>query len=368
VSILIPDSVDASLVVSALPAGLVYAHIDSILIDSITGAPAGISVVTNPGDSVWLHGGQVVCGLFTGITNATSGNFPINVYVKACAHGSYNGISLDTCVTHNIGTFFNFSLNICGAPACTISATDSAQFSASVHVYPPVLQCITTNVPWSGQINIQVPDSLDISDIITIPGFTIPPGAGFIHVDSIDIAAITGDPTGITSVSNPVLGTWLQPSAFACAAFSGTVNGAVTPAGAYPLTISGTACGHGTFHISTYTFSIDTCIQNFKFTSAFPYTLNVCYPQGINTVDQKVSFNIYPNPNQGTFTVTVSSAYAVSGTMSVVDQLGRTIMSQSIEVNGSKQIALNLGDISAGAYILMINTPESRSVKQFIIK
>jgi hypothetical protein len=54
--------------------------------------------------------------------------------------------------------------------------------------------------------------------------------------------------------------------------------------------------------------------------------------------------------------------------MSILDQLGRVIKTQNIDVTGTRQIALDLGEISAGAYILMINTAQSKSVKQFIVK
>lgn len=370
VSIRVPDSVDAALFYSGIPGGTYFVHIDSIRIDSIVGMPTGISATSNPGDSVWLHGGQFACAQFSGITNAAPGNFPIDVYGRGCVHGTFPIIgAIDTCISRNIGNFFTFSLNVCSGPACIV---DTTQFSSSVHVYPPVLQCIITNRPYSGQINIQVPDSLDISDVIQISGFTIPPGAGFIHIDSIDITSITGDPTGITSISNPVLGSWLKPSAFACAVFSGTVNAATTSAGAYPLTISGTACGytHTTLHVGgiSIPINVDTCIQNFNFSKSFPYTLNVCYPAGIQQVTEGIDLNIYPNPNQGNFTVSIASSDRVNGTLAVLDQLGRTIKTQNIDMSGSREIPLALGNVSPGAYLLMITTSESRSVKQFIVR
>jgi hypothetical protein len=142
------------------------------------------------------------------------------------------------------------------------------------------------------------------------------------------------------------------------------VNGAVTPAGNYPITITGTGCGSFTYNGNT----IRQCEQNYNFTKIFPFSLNVCYPAGISQVTEGINLSIYPNPNQGNFTVTVSSSNHISGTMSVLDQLGRVIKVQNINVTGTSQIYLDLGNVSAGAYLLMINTGESKSVKQFIVR
>jgi len=279
------------------------------------------------------------------------------------------GISIDTCADKNLGAVFNFSLNVCGG-ACVV---DTTQFSGSTYVYPPptVLQCIITGDAYSGQINIEVPDSLDISDFISTTSLTIPPGAGFAHIDSIAINTVTGYPAGISLTTNPSLGAWLKPYDVACAVFSGTVNAAVTPAGAYPLTILGTACGytHTVLHIQGFNIpiNIDSCFQNYNLSNVFPYTLYVCNPAGIAQVTDGVNLTIFPNPNQGSFTVTVSSSDHISGALSILDQLGRVVYTQGVDVTGTKQVPLDLSNVSAGAYLLMINTGASKSVKEFII-
>lgn len=368
VSIRVPDSIDASLFNSALPGGTYFVHVDSIRMDSITGMPSGINAASLPGSSTWLHGGDFACALFSGTTNATAGYYPINVFVKGCVHGTFPVIGyIDTCTNQNLATLFNFTLSVCNGPACTV---DTTHFSGGTYVYPTQLPCIITDQAYSGQVNIQVPDSLDISQFIT--GFTVPPGRGFAHIDSIDITTVTGLPTGINLTTNPGLHTWLHPSDVACAVFAGTVSGAITPAGAYPLIISGTACGytHDTLHSGgiTIPINIDTCMQNYSFAKIFPYSLNVCYPAGISQVTEGINLSIYPNPNQGHFTVSISSADRVSGTMTVLDQLGRVLRSQNIDVTGTQQIPLDMGSISAGAYLLMIHTGQNRSVKQFIVR
>jgi hypothetical protein len=357
VSLRVPDSLDAHLFETFLPPHTFYLHIDSIRLDSIVGFPAGISGVINPGDSVWLHSGQYGCVQFSGSTNAAPGNYPITIYGRGCVHGSVGGVPVDSCVSGSLAAYFGYSLDVCAPPVCI---ADTSHFSVATHVYPASLPCIQTGTAFSGQVNIQVPVSLDLTDFISL----VPANTSTVYIDSINIMSITGDPAGITSVNNPVLNTWLFPSQVACAVFSGTVNGLTTSGGNYPLTISGTGCGHFTLGGTT----IHRCMTNYNFAKVFPYSLDVCYPAGISQISENIDLNIYPNPNQGNLTVTIASSNHISGTMSVLDQLGRVVHTQNIDMTGSRLIPLELGDISAGAYLLMITTGDSRSVKQFIVK
>jgi hypothetical protein len=66
--------------------------------------------------------------------------------------------------------------------------------------------------------------------------------------------------------------------------------------------------------------------------------------------------------------VTVSSANHINGTMSILDGLGRVVNAQSIDVTGTKQIPLEMSNLSSGVYLLEINAGGSRSVKQFVVK
>lgn len=358
VSLKIPDSIDAHLFVSAVPANTYYLHIDSMRIDSIVGAPSGISIATNPGDSVWLHGGQFGCAQFSGTTHDSVGNYPLNVYGRGCVHGTVFTFVIDTCVNGSLAAYFNYSLNVCnGLGACTV---DTTHFNSNTHVYPANLPCIVTGTSFSGQINIQVPQTIDAHDFLAL----IPAGTAVITVDSVNIQSITGYPAGISSVSNPVLTTWLQPLSYACAHVSGTVNGSVTAAGDYALTISGIGCGHGTFPLVGF---IDTCMQ-VDFSQVYPYKVSVCYPAGVNEITEGIALNIYPNPNQGTFTVSVSSADHISGQITVLDQLGRVIHTQTVDASGTKQIPMELGHIAPGVYVLMMNTANGKTVRTFSVK
>ena len=236
---------------------------------------------------------------------------------------------------------------------CNIDSTD---FATGKYVYPDSLPCIYQGTAYSGTVNIKIPDSLDVHDFYS----AIPAGNYYLHLDSVRIDSVTGMPTGITSAINPAFGSWIHGGEYGCSLFSGTTT---DTAGSYPVSIYGRGCVHGTVLI----YTIDSCVSG-NLGSYLHYNLNVCYPAGINNVSGDVSLNIYPNPNQGVFTVNVSSANRLVGTMSVSDQLGRIIKTQNIDVTGTKQLPIELGNLSSGVYLLEINAEGSKSVKQFIVK
>lgn len=230
---------------------------------------------------------------------------------------------------------------------------DTTNFGAGVYVYPGTLPCIQQSTTYSETQTVKIPDSLSLTELgQTVQG----------HIDSAQIDSISGYPAGISSMSSPSLGTWLLPGQYECAMFMGTTT---ATAGNYILTVSGHACGHFTIPIVGGTF--DTCMA-YSFTNSFPDTLKVCGNLGVNSISQDLNLSIYPNPNQGNFTVTISSVSAISGTVSVMDELGRIITTENVEVTGTKQIPLELGNVTPGAYLLVLNSQNGRSVKQFIVK
>jgi len=242
-----------------------------------------------------------------------------------------------------VGTIFGASAQ------CT---PDTTHFGGGTYVYPASLDTIHAGQPFTGTISIEVPDSLPYSLLgQSVTGY----------VDSIRIDSITGDPSGITSQSNPALGVWIQHGRYACATFSGTTS---APTADYPLTISGRACGHIT--VPVYGL-FDTCTA-YNFNRSYPYKLTVINPSGIADIAKDINLNIYPNPNQGTFTVAIASPDHLVGSIAVVDQLGRVMSTQPLDVYGNKLIPVSMSNLSSGSYLLEINTQNGKSIKQFSVK
>jgi hypothetical protein len=247
------------------------------------------------------------------------------------------------------GLIFSASAQLC--------TPDTTHFASGKYVYPDSLPCIFRHQAFTGKVSLMVPDSLDAHDFVS----AAPAGFYYFHIDSMRIDSISGYPGGLTAVTNPHYGVWLHAGAYGCVTVSGTTT---DPAGSYQLNIYGRGCGHGTFPVYG---TVDSCMTG-NLGSFLKYTLQVCNATGVTSLGDNVSLDIYPNPSQGIFTVTVSAADHISGAMSVIDQLGRTIYTKPVDISGTRQIAVDLGNISPGTYLLMINADGNRSLKQFIVK
>jgi hypothetical protein len=178
----------------------------------------------------------------------------------------------------------------------------------------------------------------------------LPAGFYYVHIDSLRLDSITGMPSGISVATNPAFGsgTWIHGGGYGCGLFTGTTT---APGGTYPLNIYGRGCIHG----NVIGINIDSC-QSGNLGSYISYSLKVCFGVGVTDVNaNEIGLNIYPNPNQGAFTVTVSTAEHTSGQMSVLDQLGRYVYAQEIDVTGTKQIP-----VGASQYLCRCICPDGQ--------
>jgi hypothetical protein len=91
---------------------------------------------------------------------------------------------------------------------------------------------------------------------------------------------------------------------------------------------------------------------------------------GINEVADNTSFNLSPNPNNGTFTIS-SILQSANGlvTYEVRDMTGRLIMSNTVRLSSNRfEKQVELRDLSQGIYILRIMTDEETGVRTFVVK
>ncbi len=80
------------------------------------------------------------------------------------------------------------------------------------------------------------------------------------------------------------------------------------------------------------------------------------------------NFNIYPVPNDGRFTVSMTSAVQENFTLTIYNNLGAQIREvKNIEVNGQFSMVVDFRPAAAGIYTVVIRNKNSRVVKKVVI-
>jgi len=79
-------------------------------------------------------------------------------------------------------------------------------------------------------------------------------------------------------------------------------------------------------------------------------------------------FSIYPNPNNGEFSIQVNSSSLNNILVEVYDLRGRLILNKSYNNSGSFNEKLNLGNAQSGIYLVNVNDGSRKSTKKIVIQ
>ena len=84
----------------------------------------------------------------------------------------------------------------------------------------------------------------------------------------------------------------------------------------------------------------------------------------------EIIYNIYPNPNNGKFTLMISSSDAVAKvSVKVIDMLGNTVTTQDYEnVQGIYNAEMNLENVATGIYHVVISDGKTSEVRRIIVQ
>ena len=77
--------------------------------------------------------------------------------------------------------------------------------------------------------------------------------------------------------------------------------------------------------------------------------------------DEQLSFSIYPNPNNGQFRIEASSTENKATTLSVKDVLGKTILSESVNLVNNFSKDMDLSQLTKGVYFIHLSATNSES-------
>lgn len=248
---------------------------------------------------------------------------------------------------------------------CVIDPNNTEFFSPS----PENIPCVERGVPYDQVLQIAVPEQFDLQDL----GAPFP---YYLYIDSVVVTNITGFPNGITNQLNAVNGTTLYGGENYCSQVSGTTTDAV---GRYQLMFEGTITMHGNpfppyFDGDT---TVDLAMVQSQPDNPFQLYLDVintgdeCHPStGVNdfSAELNAAFSVYPNPSNGVFEVKLNTGNRVNGELNVVDNTGRLVYTQKLDVVGLYNTAIDLSGFATGLYSVQLRSESGFATKTISIQ
>ena len=169
------------------------------------------------------------------------------------------------------------------------------------------------------------------------------------------IVNVTAEPNDSTCYYDPITLDATTPDA---TAYLWTPGGATTPV------IEVTAAEYGLgLHNFTVTVTTPTCPVNKNVSVYF----DEC--TGINDLKGSASLMVYPNPNNGEFTLEINSVKAMTADLTIMNTLGSTVYSeQAIGINGKVIKTINLNKLNSGVYFLVLQNGDAKLVQKILVK
>ena len=99
------------------------------------------------------------------------------------------------------------------------------------------------------------------------------------------------------------------------------------------------------------------------------WSIDLCSTTITNLSTEEFSLSglsIFPNPNNGQFTIKFNNAKDVK--LEVYDVRGRAVLSQDYNVSGQFNETINLGSVQSGMYLLKVNNGGKTITKKIIVE
>jgi hypothetical protein len=98
------------------------------------------------------------------------------------------------------------------------------------------------------------------------------------------------------------------------------------------------------------------------FVGLVPTSIDDLASAGIN------SLNAYPNPSNGSFTLKVDLVNAEAMTVEVFDMKGKKLFGEVSDRTMAYEKVINLGNITAGVYMLQVSTTQGRTARMLTVE
>jgi len=187
---------------------------------------------------------------------------------------------------------------------------------------------------------------------------TVKKAANDLHPEftASDTSVVVNQPLTFTNettggyVDAPETYEWLFPGATPASSTDRNPTTYYLTAGSYDVTLIVTRGGQ-----------VDTLTKTAYITSS--------WPESINEKTNFVNVQIYPNPNNGDFTLKLNPVKSIVADLKVTNTNGTVLYTENgLNIVGKMQKHLKLGSLSPGVYYLNIQNSESKTVQKFIVK
>jgi hypothetical protein len=226
---------------------------------------------------------------------------------------------------------------------CTIDQSNTQPISPPLDSIP----CAERGVGYGPEVvQIYIPSSLSVATI-----------------DSIVIDSVGGIPNGLTWSLNPASGV-IPGGSNACAEIAGTTS---DPAGRYNFILYGTA------YVKISGFAQTFPLDQPPVSDQFVIYLDVIeagapcrVTTGIREKANGLSISMFPNPNNGVFTLSVKANGNVE--ISAFDFTGRQVLVNNANVQGNLSTQIDLSNLPKGIYAVRVKSADGVVSKNIMVE
>ncbi|MFK5857517.1 MAG: T9SS type A sorting domain-containing protein, partial [Bacteroidota bacterium] len=158
-----------------------------------------------------------------------------------------------------------------------------------------------------------------------------------------------------------------------CGSETITLNATVANAASYlwtpgdfttpSITVDSAGIGYNSQEFSVVVIDDNGCSGN----DATTITFKNC--TGIKEIIGLEKVSIYPNPNDGSFYLSISSSKHITVDLKVIDALGVTYLEQNqLEIVGEYSSRINIQNIKSGLYFISLTDDKGVFIKKFLVK
>ena len=282
------------------------------------------------------------------------------------ANASFMWSTGETAETITISTAGQYALEVVDSNSCVSSDTIAVTISPEVDLEDSTIICEGS----PEFLNAAISGSYNWSTGSTQQTVAIQNSGTYSVTVTDQFGCVSEDSTIATVVPIPGNIDWSADRSFLTVEFTSNAPGAVNYAWDF---------GDGTFsndpnpiHIYpfvTETYTVTLTVNNPCGTATFTDTITVG-PNiaSISDLNNGVGFDVFPNPNDGEFTLAIASENSDDAKLEILDVQGRMVLNKQLGIiSGQVTQEINLSNVDAGIYFVRITIGEETQIKRVSI-